>query len=244
MDGNPQSVLGSKPQCLRLFCQATQPPQLRTRWTSRRAAVAPPRIASPHPTPRPRTRPAWGELGCPGPALPCTPFPPTALPAPSRLRGVWPLRQACVREQGPACREGRCQGSRSDLARVLWGPRGLVGGTLMPLCLNAGHVSSLHDAHERPARTQTVLRTSCLCPGGGRRACVTLPCPWHCGQRAPFSECWLLLWQGLCPEPPSPPGVGHTRLVCSPGQGPVGVGLASEPSVGGGGGGRGAERPA
>lgn len=65
MDGGLHSVLlGSKPQCLRLSCQAAQ--QLQTWAVSRSIAVAPAR-QGPLQMAKAADQAPWGKLGCPGP---------------------------------------------------------------------------------------------------------------------------------------------------------------------------------
>lgn len=79
-------------------------------------------------------------------------------------------------------------------------PQGAVGA-LLPLCLNKSRSSKLHDMHLWEAGPDTsCLGTPCLCLGGERQACVTLPHPW-----------WVCSpWRGPCLAPPGggSPGMG------------------------------------
>lgn len=113
----------------------------------------------------------------------------------------------------------------SGLARVLWGPQGVVGGTLMPLCLNEGHVSELQGTHRRGWPRRGLCRglhVSALEVEGGL---CGLPLPVALRTQSSVLRVLGCAWHVQVPR----------YLVCSGGRGPIRSALASEPSVGGGG---------
>lgn len=81
------------------------------------------------------------------PLLPRPLFSSLLCPAPASCAVTEPLLRPAGEGRGQASCEGHwdcCGGPRTEvvsgLVRVFWGPQGVVGGTLMPLCLNEGRV--------------------------------------------------------------------------------------------------------
>lgn len=206
VDGDPQSALGSKPPCLRPSCQATQPPRRQTQRRSGRAAAPAPGPGLPGVS--------WAARGPRRrPLLPCALFFPLRCAAPGLLLG------------GRALVTGPCEGVGAGLVvgvtgtalwvpgqrwrglvRVLWGPQGVVGSTLVPLCLNEGHVSELRDTHRRGWPRHGLCQGLPVCSGGGGRP-VRPSLTRGTVDRELSSPRARLVMVELCLAPAGPPGV-------------------------------------